>query len=313
MPSPRYRTQLPQLGESLFLTDGGLETTLVFIDGYELPLFSAYVLMQDEAGRKRLRDYFTQYAEIAKRHRLGFILEAPTWRASRGWAERIDIKPDQLASLNRASIALLEELRQVYDAPTQPVVISGCIGPHGDGYQSGKLNIQQALDYHREQVTTLATTTADMIGAITMTTIAEAAGIALAAREQGMPVAVSFTVETDGCLPGGESLQEAIRAVDAATDGYPAYYMVNCAHPTHFERDLPTGPELQRLRGIRANASKCSHEELDNSTALDAGNPGEFGEDYRRLRALLPALTVVGGCCGTDHRHVESICHNLAA
>lgn len=313
MPSHRYRTQLPQLGKDLFLTDGGLETTLFFIDGYELPLFSAYLLMEHEAGRQRLRDYFTQYAGIARRHNLGFILESQTWRASRGWAERLDITPERLAELNRASIALLEDLRQVHDTPARPFVISGCVGPHGDGYRVGSLSIQQALDYHREQVATFAGTSADMIGAITMTTVTEAAGVALAAREQRMPVAISFTVETDARLPGGESLQEAIAAVDAATDGYPAYYMVNCAHPTHFEHGLPSGPELQRLRGIRANASKCSHAELDNSTELDAGNPQEFGEDYRRLRELLPALTVVGGCCGTDHRHIEHICLNLAA
>lgn len=313
MTSPRYRRQLPQAGNRLFLTDGGLETTLVFLDGMDLPLFSAFPLAGSEAGRARLRDYFRQYLDIARHHRLGFILEAPTWRASRGWAERLGIGADQLAVLNRASIDLLEELRLEYDSPERPHVISGCVGPHGDGYQVGSLSVQQALDYHLEQVATFATTAADLIGAITMTTIAEATGITLAAREMEMPVAVSFTVETDGRLPGGESLQQAIAGVDAATNGYAAYYMVNCAHPSHFEQSLPGGQELLRLRGIRANASKCSHEELDNSTELDDGNPQEFGEDYRRLRVLLPALAVVGGCCGTDHRHIEHICHHLAA
>lgn len=309
----RYRKQLPQLGNSLFITDGGLETTLVYIDGMELPLFSAYLLLQDEKGTQRLRDYFTLYANIALRNNLGFIFESPTWRASRGWAQRLGIPTETLAELNRKSIAQLEELRGMYDRPQHPFVISGCIGPHGDGYQVGKLDAGQAEDYHREQVATFAGTSADMVAAITMTTIEEATGIARAAREYAMPVAISFTVETDGRLPDGATLQQAIAEVDAATNAYPAYYMVNCAHPSHFDRGLPRGRELLRLRGIRANASKCSHAELDNSTALDDGNPREFGQDYQRLRQLLPALTVMGGCCGTDHRHVESICRSLAA
>lgn len=129
-----------------------------------------------------------------------------------------------------------------------------------------------------------------------------------AARAAGMPVVISFTLETDGHLPSGQSLAEAIRETDAATDGAPAYYMINCAHPSHFRDRLAEGSDWRsRIRGLRANASRLSHAELDEATELDEGNPDELGADYRELRLLLPELAVFGGCCGTDHRHVEAI------
>lgn len=308
-----YRHQLPQLGEQLFLTDGGLETTLIFHEGVELPLFAAFDLLKTPAGTARLRDYYRQYAQLARDHKLGFILESPTWRASRDWATRLGHNTASLRKLNQAGIQLMEEIRAEFSAPGQPYVISGNIGPRGDGYQRGAQTIQEARDYHREQIELLAGTAADLVSAFTMTSIAEAAGIALAAHDSNMPVAISFTLETDACLPSGETLAEAIAAVDALTDSYPVYYMVNCAHASHFEEKLPGGRELTRLRGVRANASRCSHAELDESTTLDDGNPGEFGTDYLRLRRQMPHLCVVGGCCGTDLRHVEQICRQLAA
>lgn len=308
-----HRHQLPQLGQQLFLTDGGLETTLIFHDGVELPLFAAFDLLRTAAGTARLRDYYRRYAMLAREHGLGFILESPTWRASSDWATRLGYDAAALRRSNQQAIHLMEEIRAAFATPAQPYVISGCIGPRGDGYQRGTLTAVEARDYHREQVSVFADTAADFITAVTMTSVAEAVGITLAARDCNMPVAVSFTLETDARLPTGETLAEAIDAVDALTDSYPAYYMVNCAHTSHFEQQLPQGAQLARLRGVRANASRRSHAELDEATELDAGNPGEFGGDYARLRTLLPALCVVGGCCGTDHRHMQEVCRQLAA
>ena len=170
------------------------------------------------------------------------------------------------------------------------------------------MSTDEAEAYHRQQASTLAAAGADMLTALTMTNSNEAIGIARAARQLGIPVAISFTVETDGALPTGQSLGDAIAEVDAATDGYPAYFMVNCAHPSHFERQLLSGGEwVGRIRGVRANASRCSHAELDAMTKLDEGNPQELGEEYRALRDKLPQLTVLGGCCGTDYRHIAAI------
>lgn len=308
-----YRNHLPQLDNRIFLTDGGLETTLIFHHDVDLPLFAAFDLLKNAEGTERLRDYFRRYARIAERNGYGFILESPTWRASRDWAQRLGYDKARLAEANRKAIGLMEEIRLEFLHTGKPFVISGCFGPRGDGYKTSHYSADEARDYHMEQMETFAGTAVDLVSAITMTNINEAIGIAEAARRYELPVVISFTVETDARLPGGETLAEAIAAVDKATKCYPAYYMINCAHPTHFERQLPGGDALMRMRGIRANASKCSHAELDESPVLDDGDPREFGEDYARLKKRVPNLTVVGGCCGTDHRHIEGICKSIAA
>ena len=153
-----------------------------------------------------------------------------------------------------------------------------------------------------------------MVTAITMTHVGEAVGVVRAAEAAGLPVAISFTVETDGRLPTGQPLGEAIEAVDAATGALPAYYMINCAHPTHFAHELGAdGGWTGRVRGLRANASCRSHAELDAATDLDAGDPAQLGRQYAELRRLLPQLTVLVGCCCTDLRHVEAIARACTA
>jgi homocysteine S-methyltransferase len=147
-----------------------------------------------------------------------------------------------------------------------------------------------------------------MIAAITMNYVEEAIGVTRAAEAAKMPIAISFTVETDGRLPTGQTLKDAVIEVDQATGGAPAYFMINCAHPSHFSDVLGRDePWIRRIRGLRANASKRSHAELDASADLDAGNPAELGRDYRSLLKMHPQINVLGGCCGTDHRHVEAI------
>ncbi len=306
----KYRDHLPQLDGGLFLTDGGLETTLIFHEGLDLPLFAAFDLLKDDAGTDALRRYFESYAELARERERGLVLESPTWRASPRWAAELGYSEAGLADSNRAAIALLDELRGRYESPGTPVVISGCVGPHDDGYEPAEiLSAAAARDYHSIQINTFAQTAADMVSAITMTYVEEAIGVARAARDAGLPAVISFTVETDGRLPSGQALGEAITQVDAATANSPAYYMVNCAHPTHFDGVLDAGePWLERIRGLRANASTMSHAELDEATALDDGDPLDLGARYAALAPRLPQLTVLGGCCGTDLRHVEAAC-----
>jgi S-methylmethionine-dependent homocysteine/selenocysteine methylase len=307
---PRYRHALPQLQNgSFFLTDGGLETTLVFHQGIELPYFAAFDLLKDAHGATLLRDYFRTYVRIARRQQVGIVLESPTWRANPDWAAKLGYDAAALERVNRRSIDLLEAVREELETPYTPIVISGNLGPRGDGYQPGaRMSTIEAAEYHGPQIRTFASTEADMVAAFTMNYVEEAAGIALVAREERTPLALSFTVETDGRLPSGDSLAHAIGSVEEASDRHPAYYMINCAHPLHFERVLSElGSLAPRVRGLRANASTRSHAELDASTTLDSGDPVELGEQYVRLRNWLPDLAVVGGCCGTDHRHVEMI------
>jgi homocysteine S-methyltransferase len=305
----KYRNALPQLEGGFYLTDGGIETTLIFHEGLNLPDFAAFHLLKTLEGETALRNYFHTYAKIAQKFGTGLILESATWRANADWGVRIGYSAKTLANANRKAIYLLERIREEYETEQTPMVISGCIGPRGDGYiPNSVMNAQEAESYHREQIETFAGSAVDMVTAITMNYAEEAIGIARAAQKFNMPVALSFTVETDGNLPTGQTLQSAIRQVDDATSGYPAYYMINCAHPTHFEHILADGrPWLERIRGIRANASRRSHAELNEASDLDAGNPVELGTQYRRLKDQLPHLNVMGGCCGTDHRHVEQI------
>jgi homocysteine S-methyltransferase len=311
----QYRHRLPQLRNDLFLTDGGLETTLIFHEHVELPYFAAFHLLRTREGTEHLRRYFETYTRIARERAVGIVLEAPTWRANADWAAKLGYDAESLADANRTGIGLLLEVRQALETPRTPIVISGNIGPRGDGYRAdARMSVAEAQRYHAAQVDTFADSDADMIGAFTMNYVEEAVGIALACKARAMPLALSFTVETDGKLPSGQSLAEAIEQVDARTDEYPVYYMINCAHPSHFEA-VPDelGAKLRRVRGLRANASRRSHAELDASPDLDAGDPLELGGDYRRLQCKLPALTVVGGCCGTDHRHVAAIAEALQA
>jgi S-methylmethionine-dependent homocysteine/selenocysteine methylase len=306
----KYRANLPQLEGAIFLSDGGIETSLVFLEGIQLPYFAAFDLLKNDQGWDALRKYYAPYAQLARVKGVGFILESPTWRASADWGEKLGYSGEALADINRKAIDLMAELRSEYETVSSPMVISGCLGPRGDGYNPGKImNPTEAERYHSMQIGVFSKTEADMVTALTMTNVNEAIGLARAAKAAEMPVAISFTLETDGRLPTGQQLKEAVAQVDDdATDGAPVYYMINCAHPTHFDELFKSNePWTGRIRGLRANASKRSHSELDNATDLDPGNPGELARQYRDLRQRLPKLNVLGGCCGTDYRHIAEI------
>ena len=304
-----YRHNLPQLSGDLYLTDGGIETVLIFHEHLDLPAFAAFDLLKDDSGTEKIRRYYAPYVVLARERGLGFVLESPTWRASPRWAGEIGYDPQQLDALNRKAIALLAEIRDEHESSGPPIVISGCVGPQDDGYNPrALLSAAAARSYHATQIGTFAETAADMVTAITMTYAEEAIGVARAAADVGLPVAISFTVETDGRLPSGQPLGAAIEQVDRETSSGPSYYMINCAHPTHFASVLEdAGSWRERIGGLRANASTRSHAELDEAAELDEGDPIDLGAHYAALRERLPRLNVLGGCCGTDHRHVAAI------
>lgn len=310
----KYRNHLPQMTNRLFITDGGLETTLIFHEGLDLPYFAAFDLLKDAAGTEILERYYRRYANMAREHGIGLVLEAPTWRANTDWGHKLGYDSTALADANRRAISLMLRIRTEFESPATAIVISGNLGPRGDGYRPDvRMTPAQADAYHRPQIETFAQTDADMVAAFTINYVEEAIGIVNAARACAMPVAISFTLEADGRLPSNDTLQGAIERTDEETGGYAVYYMINCAHPVHFEHTLRgDGAWLQRIHGLRANASRRSHAELDDATDLDDGNPAELGTQYSALRRLLPKMTVVGGCCGTDHRHVGAICQALA-
>ena len=305
----KYRNALPQLNGNWFVTDGGIETTLVFHRGIDLPEFASFPLLGDEAGRETLRSCVRPYLDLSRKHGAGTIIETQTWRASRDWARKLGISSANLERLTRAAVDEVVGFREEYGANGNPVVISGNVGPRGDAYSPDReLEIEEAEAYHSEQVGIFRDTEVDLVTAMTLTHVEEAIGITRAAGAAGLPVVIGFTVETDGRLPNGESLGDAIEAVDRDDCPSPAYYMINCAHPTHFANVLEPGAGwTERIRCLRANASTLSHAELDESTEVDDGNPTELGRQHRELLKILTNVNILGGCCGTDERHVDAI------
>jgi S-methylmethionine-dependent homocysteine/selenocysteine methylase len=294
-----------------WLADGGLETTMIYQEGLDLPYFAAFPLVETAAGRAALERYFAGYLAHALDHHTGFVLDTATWRANMGWAQAMGLDAATIQAANRLAVNFAKDLRARHETDALPILINGAIGPLGDGYRvSDALSAREAQDLQSVQVGALAGAGVDMVTAVTMNYSAEAIGAARAAQTAGLPHVVSFTVETDGCLPTGQSLQDALAETESETDASPLFYMVNCAHPTHFMAAL-SGPLGHRIGGLRANASRQSHAELDVATKLDDGDPDEFGRLYAQAAKLLPDLRLIGGCCGSDHRHVGAACAHL--
>jgi homocysteine S-methyltransferase len=305
-----YRDNLPVLDGGVFLTDAGLETDLIFNHGVPIREFAAHTLLPDPAGRDALVRYLEGFLTLARDTGLGFILDTQTWKAHPHWAADLGQSAAELRDANVAAVDFALGLRTKFAANAGPILVNGLIGPRGDAYApDGIVSASEAESYHSEQIGWLAETDVDMVTALTFTQSTEAIGAVRAAVAAGLPIVVSFTIETDGRLPTGQPLGEAIAAVDEATDGAAAYFMVNCAHPDHFPSDLGGNA---RIRGLRCNASRASHAELDASETLDDGDPDDFARGYEALRKALPSLTVFGGCCGSDLRHVTAVSRLLA-
>ena len=301
--------RLPQMSGATYLTDSGLETDLIFNHGFDLPDFASYPLLANEVGRARLVDYYREHWEIAERHGFGVVFETPTWRANPDWGLRLGHDLDALAAFNRDAAALLMEVRSESGAESDTFVVSGDLGPRGDGYVPGdRMSADEATAYHSWQVRELADAGVDVITILTVNYVEEGLGVANAAAGVGLPAVISFTVETDGRLPDGGELADAIERVDQEATAQPAYFMVNCAHPTHVLDTLQRDGEWkQRIAGFRANGSRMSHAELDEIESLDAGDPQELGRLFLDIRDAAPSITILGGCCGTDARHVDGI------
>ncbi len=306
-----HKTTLPHQSPDLFLTDGGMETTLIFLEGFDLPSFASFDLFKDQKGFKAIQNYFHRYLQIAKDYKTGFILDSPTWRANPDWIKKLGYSDSAIVDINEKAVQLMVDLKEEFQDELNPILISGCIGPRGDGYNPRYImTAEDAQMYHSSQIEIFSHTSVDLISALTMNYVEEAIGIVRAGNEVNLPVVLSFTVETDGKLPTGMTLKEAIGQVDKSAKEPPIYYMINCAHPSHFMEELQVGttePWTKRIRGIRANASRKSHAELDETADLDRGNPEELGIMYKQLKSLFNQLNVFGGCCGTDEEHVREI------
>lgn len=298
----------------ILLTDGGLETTLVFDLDINLPHFAAFDLLNKPLQLEQIRSYYRQYLNLAAKNQVGFLLDTVTWRANPDWIFKLGYGRSDVLRVNLQATRFAISLKQEFERKVEPLLINGCVGPRHDGYLVGqKLTVAEAHDYHLEQILALVHGGVDLVTAMTINYRQEAQGIVTAAAVAAIPVVISFTLETDGRLPDGESLKDAIEHIDRLTDSYPLYYMINCAHPTHF-MDIfqEAGDWKKRIRGVRANASCKSHAELNESEELDRGDKHELSARYLELKQTLPQLMVFGGCCGTDIGHISEILKSLS-
>ena len=290
--------------EVVALTDGGLETSLLFHGGFELPCFAAFPLLAEPHGREALAAYFEPFLDLAQQRGLPFALDTATWRANPDWGKQLGYGPDALAAANRDAVAFARGLAEGRSA----VTVNGVVGPRGDGYVVGeRMSDDEAAAYHGWQIGILRDAGVDRATALTLSYPEEAIGVVRAAAAVDLPVVASFTVETNGRLPDGTSVADAVERVDRATDGAAEFFMINCAHPAHIAAGLEGAPALERIGGLRVNASALSHAELDEAEELDEGDPVALGRDNAALGDLLPSVRLLGGCCGTDHRHVAQI------
>lgn len=305
------RHELPQLKGKMFVTDGGIETHMIFNLGQDVPDMSVYLLNSSEAGREVMRDYYRAYIPICQKAGQAFLFDTNTWRANPDWGFRAGLEMKDLRRANIEAVEFCRQMQAEFAAAGVDSIVSGVLGPRRDAWQYDRMmTVEESLSYHALQVEAFAETGADYVSAYTLTNVPEAVGIARLAQRMDLPVVLSFTLETDGNLPGGKPLEVAINEVDAATGNYPAYYMINCVHPIHFAETLRHGGRwVNRIGGLRVNASMSSHAELDNSPTLDTGDITDLAQRYARLLPLLPNLRVIGGCCGTDHRHIGAICN----
>ena len=309
----RYRGGLPQLSGDLFLADAGLETDLIFNHGIDISEFAAHTLLPRPAEREVMANYFGDFLSLAKQYDAGFILDSQTWKAHRHWAEDLGATEQELRKANEDSIAFIAGIRDAFPDNAKPIVLSGVVGPTSDAYApEDRVGAKKAEQYHAQQLGWLAETEVDMVWGATFPRTDEAVGLVRAAQSLELPVVISFTVETDGRLPTGRPLGDAIQMVDDATGGAAAYFMVNCAHPDHFFHVFDGSDWTRRIRGLRCNASRLSHAELDACEVLDDGDPEDFGRQYRNILQRMPWLNIFGGCCGSDLRHVTQIARAIS-
>jgi S-methylmethionine-dependent homocysteine/selenocysteine methylase len=286
-----------------WVTDGGLETDLTFLRGIDLPEFAAFPLVQDTAGTAVLESYYADYAAIARTAGAGLVLETPTWRANPDWGAKLGYEAAALDQVNKQAIDLVRRVAAASEVPR--VMVSGAIGPRGDGYVAAGHRSEEAAHYHELQLRSFAEAGVDVAHAMTLSEPAEAVGIVQAARSVGVMIGISFTVETDGRLPDGTPLGRAVELVD--DQAAPDWYGVNCAHPTHVLPALDGGEWQSRLRGFRPNASTLTHAELDVMEVLDKGDQELLGSTTAQLLLGVPSITTLGGCCGTDASHVAAL------
>jgi homocysteine S-methyltransferase len=309
------KRRMPTVEDPLFLTEAGIETTLMYKNGWELQHFCLFERMREDRFMADLEAYHRRLIEVALERGVGHLLDGVHYRASPDWSAKLNMSDSELKQLTEKGLALYQELSEEYATEATPIPVGCCIGPRGDAYGTGhEMSPEEAQDYHTIQIETAKQAGADFVSALTFNRIDEAIGLARAAEAAGLPVIVSFSLTKDARLNSGPSLDEAVTAVDAATDEAPLFYMINCNHPVDFSPALDApGDWINRLQGIRANASSLDHGMLCKLGHLEEGDPEELGGQFADIARRFPHMNVFGGCCGTDREHLDQIAANVLA
>ena len=305
-------SKLPQMNGRNMACGGGIETWLQYVDGFELRHFCLFELLDDERGIACLTDYHRKLVESAVAEGFGVINEGLHYRASKDWGDLIGYSREALEEINIRGIEFYKNFAREYDSPETPMIVGGVIGPRGDAYNVGRTpNAAEAENYHSEQILTFKKAGADLVSALTFSSVEEAIGLARAAKAAAIPVVISFFVKPGGRLSGGETLEDAITQVDSETDNAPAYYMINCTHPTEFEGAFKPGNWTRRMGGFMPNAVAMDTLSLCKLGHLEDGDPEELGGQMADLARRFPHINVWGGCCGTDGRHIGQIARQV--
>lgn len=298
----------PRLDDRIYITEGGIETEILYKWGFELPEFSMYPLLDNADAMKTIHAMFDRVFAAAAAHDAGIVLAGLDYRASPDWAEKIGYSRDQLDAFIHRNIAFLKGRREAHADRVRDVYIAATCGPRGDAYGTGgTITEDEAEAYHAFQIAASKAAGADLVIGITFNNIPESIGFVRAAQDVGIPVGISLTLTPEGVMRSGPSLQQAVEEIDAATDGAAAWFGTNCAHPVEFEPALNGGAWTDRLRYVRPNASKMDKIALCKLGHLEDGDPEELGGQMADLKRRFPQADILGGCCGTDERHLGEI------
>lgn len=295
-----------------YLSEGGTETELMYKYGFELPQFALYPLLNNHDATSTMRGMFRSYLDVVARNEMNALMGGLDYRASPDWGKLLGYSPAGLAEANHQSIDFLRELAAEYVSDINEILIQGLIGPRGDAYERNtKITVNEAEDYHSVQLNTLKDANVDLALAITFNNVPESIGVARAAVKLGVPLAISLTLDTHSRLNSGPSLEEAITRIDAETGQSPEFYLINCSHPLEYEPAITPGNWINRIRGVRPNASKMDKISLCKIGHLEDGDPEELGNLCGGLARRYPHMDIWGGCCGTWDTHIHEIAKNI--
>ena len=271
------------------------------------PRLENALLIYDRIGKTESVQICNDYISVAHKAGRPIFIGTPTWRANK---ERLS-EAGVSSNVNRDAVDFMKRLRSEWSSWKENIPIAGLIGCKNDCYKPVEgISLRDAYDFHSWQIEKLAEPGVDFLLAATIPTLPEATGIALAMAQTGIPYMISFVINREGTILAGNSLEQCINEIDVASGKPPLGYMINCAYPSFLNAHIQPKAVLSRLIGFQANASSLDHAELEGSATLQVEKIAEWGEEMINLNRTY-GVKILGGCCGTDARHLQYIVDNI--